>query len=116
MRTISGEIACPTKSEIPDGANVTINVIDCGRMDVAAITLGQQIINDPKCFPLHFEVEFDDSFLQAEMFHGRYAINCRIEVDGKLYFINDTHFNIVSDRNTKKLKDHLDFHVIEVVI
>lgn len=114
MRKISGKITCATKSGIPDGAHATIQVIDCGRMDAPSITLGQQIINDIKSFPLHFEVEYDDSFLKAEGFHGQYGLNCRIETGEKLHFINDTHFSIVSDHEQRNLLDKMDFHVIEV--
>lgn len=114
MRKISGKITCETKSGIANGAKASVRVIDCGRMDAPSITLGQQIIDDPKSFPLHFEVEYDDSFLKAEGFHGQFALQCFVELGDKLLFVNDTRFNIVSDHSKRELFDTMDFHVIEV--
>ena len=114
MRKISGQITCESKKEIPNGAVATISVIDCGRMDAPSITLGKQEIKDPKSFPIQFEIEYDDSFLKAEGFHGRYTVQTRIETNGKLNFITDTSFSIVSDHATRKLADTIDFHVIVV--
>lgn len=114
MRKISGKITCETKNDIASGAQAGIRVIDCGRMDAPSKTLGQQIINDPKSFPIHFEVEYDDSFVKAEQFHGQYALQCSIEHGDKLIFVNDTRFNIVSDHSKRELFETMDFHVIEI--
>ena len=113
MSKLSGKITCSTKSEIPEGAKATIRIIDCGRMDAPAITLGQQVIRNPKTFPIQYSIEFLDSFLKAEQFHGQYAVNCRIETGDTLNFINDTRFGIVSDFEKRTLFETLDFHVIE---
>ena len=113
MSKISGKITCATKSEIPDGARATIKVIDCGRMDAPAITLGQQIIKNPKAFPIQYSVDFLDYFLNSDQFHGRYTVSCSIKSDDKLIFVDDTNFSIVSDMETRKLFETLDFHVIE---
>ena len=114
MRKISGNVTSSGKQEIPKGAVAVISVVDCGRMDAPSITLGKVELKDPKQFPLHYELEYDDSFLRAQQFHGQYAIQARIETNGQLNFINDTRFNIVSDHQTKKVLDKLDFHVISV--
>ena len=115
MRKISGKITCSAKNDIPEGSIATVSVMDCGRMDAPSITLGEQIITNPKHFPLRFEIEFDDSFLNLDQsFHGEYALSCRIEKGNKLEFINDTSFNIVQEHETRKLYDTYDFHVIEV--
>ena len=115
MRKLSGKITCSSSDvQIPNGASAKIQVIDCGRMDAPSITLGEQIINNPNSFPIHYEVEFDDSFLKAEQFHGRYAVNCSIELGEKLLFVNDTNFNIVGDHEQRELLKTIDFHVIEV--
>ncbi len=110
---LSGKITCPTKSVIPDGSIATIRVLDCGRMDAPAITLGQQTIKNPKEFPIQYSVDFLDSFLSSDHFHGSYTVSCSIKCDDKLVFTDNTNFTIVSDKETRKLFDMLDFHVIE---
>ena len=114
MRKISGKITCETKNDIASGAQAEIRVIDCGRMDAPSITLGQQIINEPKSFPINFEIEYDDAFVKAEQFHGQYALQCTIQKDHQYLFVNDSRINIVSDHSKRELSETKDFKVISL--
>jgi putative lipoprotein len=112
MRKISGNITCNTTQDIPEGCIVLVQVSDTTRACAPAIPLGKKTIENPKKFPIQFEVEYDDSFLSNPMGYD-YSISARIEQNGQLKFINDTRF-IIMDTETQKAKDSIDFFVIEI--
>jgi uncharacterized lipoprotein YbaY len=109
MRKVKGSITMQSKHDIPEGAIATISVADTSRACGRAETKGKVTITNPK-IPIQYEVEYDDSGFRNGF---DYSLSCRIELNGKLLFINDTHFSIV-DAQTGNLLDKVDFHIIAV--
>lgn len=105
VRKVKGQITCNTNQLIPEGSVLTTNVKDISLMDVPAIYLGTQKILNPKQFPINFEFEYDTS----KSVGLSYAIDARIELNGKLIFCNDTNFGLEHSNFQTK-----NFHVVEV--
>ena len=114
MRTIRGKVTCEERQDIPEGASATISVIDCSRMDVAAVTLGKVEIQNPKTFPIAYQVDYDDEPIKR-MLSGSYAINVRIGTESKLSFITDTRFSIV-DQQTGDILDQMDIRSFQEIV
>ena len=111
MAKINGGISFNTKEPIPDGAVATIQILDVSLADAPAKKIAEAIIQNPKTFPINFEIQYDSKLLSNP--HGDYVINARIETNGKLNFITDTKFSVF-DHNTKSALNSIDFNVIKV--
>jgi putative lipoprotein len=86
--TYTEEIALPT-----EGVVVTVKVEDISRADAPAVTIGQQVIENPGQVPIPFEVEYNTSDIDDRYV---YALRVRIEVDGKLWFINTSRYAVIT--------------------
>jgi hypothetical protein len=97
---ISGEVEGPV-GELEAGLVVTIRLQDVSIADAAAKVLGEQVIRDPKAFPISFSVPYDPKQTAPGF---RYGIGVRIEKDGQLKYINDTHIPVINEGPTKNVK------------
>lgn len=73
-------------------ARVTLQ--DVSLADAPAKTLGEQVITGPKQFPVAFEVAYDPDAIQSR---HRYAVQVRIETQGRLDYVNDTAILVITD-------------------
>lgn len=110
MRTLRGKVTCSTTSAIEEGAVAKISVVDCCLMDVRSKKLGSVEVSNIKSFPFEYEVKFDDSKVDLGIEYG-FTVNCRIEKNEKLLFINDTAHPIIQDG---EIKDSVDVAVIVI--
>lgn len=93
--TISGTISYRQRMPLPPHAVVSIALEDVSRMDAPSIVLRKKIFsNKGKQVPLPFELTYDPS--QINLKH-QYALRARIEIDGKLRFINDHRVEVITD-------------------
>ena len=111
MRTLKGTITCVGDPSIEEGSIINVEVIDCCLMDVPSQILGSNNIQNVKSFPFDYEVEYDDSKVNTNIYYG-YRVQCRIEKDGKLKYINDTGFSILDPVTLGEILDRKDFHLI----
>ena len=94
--TLAGTVNCKATDVIPAGAVVTIRLLDVSLADASSKTLAEQIVQGCTKFPVAYALIFDDTTLHLE--HSQfYSLSARIEKDGKLLFINDTHIMIAKD-------------------
>jgi putative lipoprotein len=98
--TITGSVEGPA-GDLEPGLVVSVKVQDISLADAAAVVLGEQIIRDPKAFPIPFAVPYD---LEKTNRGVRFSIGVRIEKEGKLKFINDTNIPVIKDGPTKDVK------------
>ena len=64
-----------------------MELADVSRQDVPAKVLAEQIISNPGRSPIPFELSYDPDAIVP---NHSYAVQARIEWEGKLRFINDT--------------------------
>jgi len=93
--TVTGTVTYREKIALPsEGVVVIVKVEDISRADAPAITIGEQIIENPgHQVPIPFEVQYNPDDIDERY---TYAMRVRIEVDGKLWFINDTRYHVIT--------------------
>ena len=96
--TVTGTITYREKIALPtQGVAITVKVEDVSRADAPAVTIGEQIINNPgHQVPIPFEVQYDSGEIDERY---TYALRVRIKVDGKLWFINTSRYEVITRGN-----------------
>lgn len=95
MKTITGTVAYRERIALPPHAVVTVALEDVSLADAPAKVLARQTFEtEGKQVPLAFELDYNSNDIQP---NHRYSLRARIEVDGKLRFINDTSIPVITD-------------------
>ena len=96
--TVTGTITYVEKIALPsEGVAVTVKIEDVSRADAPAVTIGQQVIENPEQqVPIPFEIEYNPADIDERYV---YALRARIEVDGKLWFINSSRYAVITRGN-----------------
>jgi uncharacterized lipoprotein YbaY len=102
---VKGTINTQEPVELPAGAIVNVQLQDTSRADAPAVVLGEQVIQNPKQFPIPFEVTYDPAQIDERY---NYSMRVRIEVEGKLSFINTTAHHVITRGNPTELEVIVD--------
>jgi len=95
--TVTGTVTYVEKIALPsEGVVVTVKIEDVSRADAPAITIGQQVIENAGQVPIPFEIEYNPAEIDERFV---YALRARIEVDGKLWFINTSRYAVITRGN-----------------
>ncbi|KPK24466.1 MAG: hypothetical protein AMJ70_01870 [Dehalococcoidia bacterium SG8_51_3] len=95
--TVTGTITYAEKITLPEeGVVVTVKIEDVSRADAPAVTIGQQVIENPNQVPIPFEIEYNPADIDERYV---YALRARIEVEGKLWFINTSRYAVITRGN-----------------
>jgi putative lipoprotein len=91
---VTGTVGYLQRVALPPGALITVKLVDVSRADAAAIVLGeQQIRAEGKQVPFAFSIPYDRGRIDPRM---SYAVQARIEDGGKLLFISDRHYAVLT--------------------
>ena len=112
MKKVSGQIKCEGDHQIPEGAVVTVQVceIKFEAENPTPISLGEKKIHNAQKFPIDYEVEYDDSFLDAETLQGHYIVRARVDLNGSVGFITETPHSVI-DWEKYELLERVDIEV-----
>jgi len=93
--TVTGTVTYRERIALPpQGVVVTVKVEDISRADAPAVTIGEQIIENPAHqVPIPFEIEYNPDDIDERY---TYSMRVRIEVDGKLWFTNTTSYRVIT--------------------
>ncbi len=105
---VSGTITYDGDPEIPAGAVLTVQVRDVSYQDAASTLIASQTIENPEQFPIDFSVPYERRDIDSR---ATYGLQIRITLDGRLIYINDTAFEVLTRGNPKR---GLDVWVIAV--
>ena len=95
--SVTGTIIYKEKIALPsDGVVVTAKIEDVSRADAPAVTIGEQVMDNPGQVPIPFEIEYNPADIDDRYV---YALRIRIEVDGKLLFINTSRYAVITRGN-----------------
>jgi putative lipoprotein len=83
--SLAGEVFYLQRIALPPSATLSVSLQDVSLADAPAVTLARQSGPVNGQVPLPFHLTYDPS--QVKPGH-RYAVSARIELDGKLMFIN----------------------------
>ena len=99
---VTGTVTYRERIALPPTAVIKVQLVDVSRADAPAIVLGEQVTHAAgKQVPFAFEIPFDPARIEAS--HS-YAVQARIEQDGKLRFISDRHYAVI----TRGAPTHVD--------
>jgi putative lipoprotein len=99
---VTGTVTYMQRIALPPSATVKVQLVDVSRADAPATVLGEQIITaGGKQVPFSFEIPYDPAKIDARY---TYAVQARIEDAGKLLFINDTRYSVI----TRGAPNHVD--------
>ncbi|HEY4193370.1 MAG TPA: YbaY family lipoprotein [Mesorhizobium sp.] len=87
-QVMRGEVLYRERIALPPNAVLWVQLADVSKADAPAAILSEQKIDPAGQVPIKFEIRFDPSVIRATM---SYALQARITVDGKLWFVTDTH-------------------------
>lgn len=90
-KTISGEVLYRERIALPPQAVLTVQLVDVSLADAPAKVIGQQKIEPAGQVPIKFAVKFDEAAIRSGM---SYALEARITVDDRLWFINDVRHSV----------------------
>ncbi|MFC2046971.1 YbaY family lipoprotein [Chloroflexota bacterium] len=93
--TVTGTVTYGEQITLPsEGVVVTVKVEDVSRADAPAVTIGEQIIENPgHQVPIPFEIEYNPDDIDERY---TYAMRVRIEVDSELWFTNTTRYQVIT--------------------
>ena len=99
---MTGTVTYRERIALPPTAVIKVQLVDVSRADAPAIVLGEQVTHAAgKQVPFAFEIPFDPARIEA---NHSYAVQARIEQDGKLRFISDRHYAVI----TRGAPTHVD--------
>jgi len=91
---VTGTVTYLERMALPPSAVVTIRLVDVSRADAPSVVLGEQIIQAAgKQVPFAFEVAYDPARIDETM---SCAVQARIEDGGRLLFISDQHYAVIT--------------------
>lgn len=99
---VTGTVDVAQRGALPPGAVVKVQLIDVSRADARALVFGEQSIQaGGRQPPIAFAIGYDATKIEPEM---SYAVSARIEDGGKLLFINDQRYAVL----TRGAPSHVD--------
>jgi len=88
MKSITGQVWYRERMLLPPFAEIKVYLEDVSKMDVAAEVVAMTTLSPEGGPPWKFVLEYDPARIDSR---NRYALRARIEVDGRLLFINSSH-------------------------
>ncbi len=99
--SVTGTVTYSERIELTPGATLIVQVRDTSYADAGSELIAEQVISDPGKVPIKFEVDYDPDDINS---HNTYSVSARIEEsDGRLAFINDTAYDVITRGNPKKV-------------
>ncbi len=99
--SVTGTVTYRERIALSPGAVVTVQLRDTSLMDVASELIAEQVITNPGQVPISFEVRYNKDDINPRI---TYSIQARItEADGRLAFINDTAYDVITRGNPTKI-------------
>lgn len=90
-QVLHGEVLYRERIALPPNAVLSVQLADVSLADAPAAIVGEQKIDPAGQVPIKFEIKFDPSVIRTSM---TYALQARITVDDKLWFITDTRHEV----------------------
>ena len=99
--SVTGTVTYSEQIELTPGATLIVQIRDTSYADASAELIAEQVISDPGKVPIKFEVDYDPDDIDSR---NTYSVSARIEEsDGRLAFINDTAYDVITGGNPKKV-------------
>lgn len=99
---VSGTITYRQRMALPSTAVTTVRLVDVSRADAPSTTIVEQRVETAgKQVPFSFEFAYDRSRINER---NRYAVQAEIRDGGRLIFITDTSYPVITQGNPKNVE------------
>ena len=99
---VSGTVTYRERIALPPSAVIKVQLVDVSRADAPAVVLGEQLIETAgKQVPFSFAIAYGTAGIDERM---SYAVQARIEAVGRLLFISDQRYAVI----TRGAPKHVD--------
>ena len=99
--SVSGTVTYRERLALTPGARLEVRLRDTSYQDAASDLIAEQIIENPGQVPIKFKVEYNRDDIDDR---NVYSIQAKIiESDGRLVFISDTAYHVITRGNPRKL-------------
>ena len=99
--SVSGSVSYRERLALTPGAMLVVEIRDTSYQDAAAELIARQTIADPGQVPIRFKVEYSREDIDSR---NTYSVSARIiESDGRLAFINDTAYDVITRGSPSKV-------------
>ena len=105
--TVNGEVRFHRDVDLPDGATVTVLLLDTSYADASAIELGRDVIQNAEQLPIRFTIEYNPADIEDR---AEITLSARVELGDELLYINDTVHPVLTGGNPR----NSDIRVISV--
>ncbi|WP_114765361.1 YbaY family lipoprotein [Vibrio rhodolitus] len=103
QQSVTGSVAYRERIMLPENAVVTVRLQDISLADAPAKLVAEQVMETQgKQVPFAFTLDYDANTIQPG---HTYAVSARIEVNGKLRFITDTVYPVITDEAKTQHRD-----------
>ena len=103
---VTGQVIYRERMLLPPNARVTVVLADTSLMDAPAKVIDTQVLTGGSP-PYTFTLNYDPAKIDPR---HTYSVSARIEVDGKLRFITDTHTPVI----TRGAPNHVEMIAVGV--
>ena len=94
---VSGTVGYLQRMALPTNAVIQVQLLDVSLADAPAKVVAEESINlGQRQVPVPFSLSFDPAKIDAK---HRYSVSAKITVDGKLWFISDRSYPVLTDEN-----------------
>lgn len=91
---ITGTITYPERVALSPDALVKVQLVDVSRTDAPAVVLGEEVVPAAgRQVPIAFAIPYDPAKIEPR---NTYALQVRIEEGGKLRFISDQRYAVIT--------------------
>ena len=95
--SVRGSVTYRERIALTPDATLIVQLRDTSLMDVASELIAEQVIPNPGQVPISFEIAYESDRIEER---NTYSIQARItEADGRLAFINDTAYDVITRGN-----------------
>ena len=99
--SVSGTVTYSERIALTPDARLIVQIRDTSYADAAAELVAEQVITDPGQVPISFKVDYDPDDIDSR---NTYSVSARIEESGgRLAFINDTAYDVITRGNPKRV-------------
>ena len=99
--SVTGTVTYRERLALTAGATLAVELRDVSYADAAAPLIAGQTIINPGQVPVHFKVDYNRNDIDPR---NTYSISARIiESDGRLAFINDTAYEVITRGNPRRV-------------
>jgi putative lipoprotein len=95
---VTGAVFWRERIMLPPTTKVIVRLQDVSLADAPAKLIAEQVIDGVRVPPAKFSLAYDPATIAP---NARISVSARVEVDGKLRFISDTHIPVINGGPTE---------------